>query len=43
MIASMRKLGFESRIGSSQDFAAFVATEIPRWTAVVKASGVKSQ
>ena len=38
MVASMRKLGFESRIGSSQDFAAFVAAEIPRWTAVVKAS-----
>jgi tripartite-type tricarboxylate transporter receptor subunit TctC len=43
MIASMKKLGFESRIGSSQDFAAFVAAEIPRWSAVVKASGVKSQ
>jgi tripartite-type tricarboxylate transporter receptor subunit TctC len=43
MVASMKKLGFESRIGSSQDFAAFVAAEIPRWTAVVKASGVKSQ
>ena len=43
MIASMKKLGFESRIGSSQDFAVFVAAEIPRWTAVVKASGVKSQ
>jgi tripartite-type tricarboxylate transporter receptor subunit TctC len=43
MIASMKKLGFESRIGSSRDFAAFVAAEIPRWTAVVKASGLKSQ
>jgi tripartite-type tricarboxylate transporter receptor subunit TctC len=43
MIASMNKLGFESRIGSPQDFADFVATEIPRWTAVVKASGVTSQ
>jgi len=43
MIASMKKLGFESRIGSSQDFADFVAAEIPRWTAVVKASGVKSR
>jgi tripartite-type tricarboxylate transporter receptor subunit TctC len=43
MIASMKKLGFESRIGSSHDFAAFVGAEIPRWTAVVKASGVKSQ
>ena len=41
MIASLKKLGFESRIASSQDFAAFVAAEIPRWTAVVKASGVK--
>jgi tripartite-type tricarboxylate transporter receptor subunit TctC len=41
MIASMKQLGFESRIGSPQDFAAFVAAEIPRWTAVVKASGVK--
>jgi tripartite-type tricarboxylate transporter receptor subunit TctC len=43
MIASMKKLGFESKIGSSQDFAVFVAAEIPRWTAVVKASGLKSQ
>jgi tripartite-type tricarboxylate transporter receptor subunit TctC len=43
MIASMKTLGFEYRIGSSQDFADFVAAEIPRWSAVVKASGVKSQ
>jgi tripartite-type tricarboxylate transporter receptor subunit TctC len=43
MITSMKKLGFESRIASSQDFTAFVAAEIPRWTAVVKASGAKSQ
>jgi tripartite-type tricarboxylate transporter receptor subunit TctC len=42
-IGSMQKLGFETRIGSSRDFADFVAVEIPRWTAVVKASGVKSQ
>jgi tripartite-type tricarboxylate transporter receptor subunit TctC len=42
-IGSMQKLGFETRIGSSRDFADFVAAEIPRWTAVVKASGVKSQ
>jgi tripartite-type tricarboxylate transporter receptor subunit TctC len=43
MVAGMKKLGFESRIGSSHDFAIFVAAEIPRWTAVVKASGAKSQ
>jgi tripartite-type tricarboxylate transporter receptor subunit TctC len=42
MVASMKNLGFETRIGSAQDFAVFVAAEIPRWTAVVKASGVKS-
>jgi tripartite-type tricarboxylate transporter receptor subunit TctC len=42
MVASMKKLGFESRIGSPQDFAGFVAAEIPRWTTVVKASGVKA-
>jgi tripartite-type tricarboxylate transporter receptor subunit TctC len=43
LIASLKKLGFETRIGSPQDFAGFIAAEIPRWAAVVKASGVKSQ
>jgi len=43
LIASLKKLGFETRIGSPRDFAAFITTEIPRWAAVVKASGVKSQ
>ena len=45
LIASMKKLGFETRVGSSRDFAAFIAAEIPRWATVVKASGVavKSQ
>jgi tripartite-type tricarboxylate transporter receptor subunit TctC len=43
MVASMNKLGFDSRIGSSRDFADFVAAEIPRWTAVVKTSGLKPQ
>jgi len=43
MIASMKKLDFELSIGSARDFATFVAGEIPRWSAVVKASGVKSQ
>jgi tripartite-type tricarboxylate transporter receptor subunit TctC len=41
MIASMKQLGFESTLGSPKDFAAFVAAEIPRWTAVVRASAVK--
>ncbi len=38
LIASLKKLGFETRIGSPRDFAAFITTEIPRWAAVVKAS-----
>jgi tripartite-type tricarboxylate transporter receptor subunit TctC len=41
-IASMKTLGFETRLGSAHDFAAFIAAEIPRWAAVVKASGVRS-
>jgi tripartite-type tricarboxylate transporter receptor subunit TctC len=43
LIASMKKLGFETRVGSPRDFAAFIAAEIPRWATVVKTSGVKSQ
>ena len=43
MTASLKKLGFETRIGSPQDFANFVEAEIPRWATVVKTSGVKSQ
>ena len=41
MVANMKPLGLESTLGTPQDFAAFVAAEIPRWTAVVRASGVK--
>jgi hypothetical protein len=41
MTAAMSKLGFEAKIGSAQDFAAFIAAELPRWAAIVKSSGVK--
>lgn len=40
MRASMRKLNFEAKIGSPQDFAAFIKQEIPRWAAIVKSTGV---
>ena len=41
MKEAMSKLGMEAKIGSPQDFATFIAEETPRWTAIVKATGVK--
>jgi tripartite-type tricarboxylate transporter receptor subunit TctC len=41
MKASMGKLGLDAKTGSPQDFARFIADEIPRWAAIVKAVGVK--
>lgn len=38
---SMTKLGFDAKIGSPQDFAHFIKEESPRWTAIVKSTGVK--
>jgi tripartite-type tricarboxylate transporter receptor subunit TctC len=40
MKESMAKLGFDAKIGSPQDFAQFIAEEIPRWAEIVKATGV---
>jgi tripartite-type tricarboxylate transporter receptor subunit TctC len=36
----MVKLGFDAKIGSPQDFARFIAEEIPRWAEIVKTTGV---
>jgi tripartite-type tricarboxylate transporter receptor subunit TctC len=41
--ARMEKRGLETRAGTPQDFAAFLAEERPKWAAIVKASGVKVQ
>ena len=41
MNAAMSKLSMEPKHGSPQDFAKFIAEETPRWTAIVKATGVK--
>ena len=41
MKEAMAKLGFEAKLGSPQDFANFMAEEIPRWAEIVKKTGVK--
>jgi len=41
MKTSMTKLGFEAKIGSPADFAALIASELPRWAEIVKSSGMK--
>jgi tripartite-type tricarboxylate transporter receptor subunit TctC len=41
--ASMRKLGFEPKGGSAQDYAALLAAESQKWVSVVKATGFSSQ
>ena len=43
MKASMGKLGLDAKIGSPQDFARFIADEIPRWAEVVKSVGAKAE
>jgi tripartite-type tricarboxylate transporter receptor subunit TctC len=43
MKAAMTKLGFDAKIGSPQDFANFIAEETPRWTEIVKVTGVKAE
>jgi tripartite-type tricarboxylate transporter receptor subunit TctC len=36
----MKKLGFEPRIGSPPEFAAFIRNEIDIWTPAAKAAGI---
>lgn len=41
--SAMAKLGFDPMIGSPQDYAAFIAAEIPRWAGIVKSASATSQ
>jgi tripartite-type tricarboxylate transporter receptor subunit TctC len=41
LTSAMAQLGFETKIGSPHDFAAFIAAETPKWAAIVRASGAK--
>ena len=39
----MSKLGLEAKIGTPQEFAAFIAAELPRWAEIVRSSGVRHE
>jgi hypothetical protein len=39
----MSKLTFEAKISSPQEFAAFVAEELPRWAKIAQESGLKAE
>jgi tripartite-type tricarboxylate transporter receptor subunit TctC len=41
MIQALRKLGSDPIGGTPQDFRNLLATEAPKWVAVVKSSGMK--
>jgi tripartite-type tricarboxylate transporter receptor subunit TctC len=43
MKAAMKKLEFEPKVGSPQDFATFIAAEIDVWTPAAKATGILSK
>jgi len=40
--AGFARLGAEAKIGSPHDFAAFIAAEAPRWTAIANETGIKA-
>jgi tripartite-type tricarboxylate transporter receptor subunit TctC len=40
MKAALKKLDFEPKVGSPQDFAAFIVDEIEAWTPAAKAAGI---
>ena len=41
--ASLAKFGFAPKIGSAQDFAAFIAGEVKSWAAVVEMTGIQAE
>jgi tripartite-type tricarboxylate transporter receptor subunit TctC len=41
--ANLAKFSAIAKIGSPQDFAAYLATELPKWAAIVKLSGAKPE
>ena len=43
LLDRLTSLGAEVAPGSPQDFAAYIAREIPKWTRVVRDSGAKAE
>ena len=41
MASTFAKLGAETKTGTPQDFAAFIAEETQKWAAIIKSSGLK--
>ena len=41
--ARLKQLAAETRIGTPQDFAAFIKVEDPKWTAMARLSGLKAE
>jgi tripartite-type tricarboxylate transporter receptor subunit TctC len=39
--AGLARLSAEAKIGSPQDFAAFIGAEAPRWAAIANETGIK--
>jgi tripartite-type tricarboxylate transporter receptor subunit TctC len=39
--SGLARLGAEAKIGAPKDFAAFIATETPRWAAIANETGIK--
>jgi len=42
MKAAMKKLDFEPKVGSPEDFARFIRDEMDAWTPAAKAAGILS-
>jgi tripartite-type tricarboxylate transporter receptor subunit TctC len=38
---ALDKIGAKAKLGTSQEFKAFIATETQKWSAIIKATGVK--
>jgi len=43
MKATLAKLGFEPKVSTPEEFAAFFAAELKKWPPLLRAAGLKAQ